>query len=44
VSEPPPDDQPPEETLDDLYDHAPCGYVTLDSRLRVVRINATLLS
>lgn len=44
MSEPPPDDQPPEETLDDLYDHAPCGYVTLDSRLRVVRINATLLS
>ncbi|OGB16923.1 MAG: hypothetical protein A2W72_05285 [Burkholderiales bacterium RIFCSPLOWO2_12_67_14] len=27
-----------------LYDHAPCGYLSLDAQLRLVNINQTLLS
>jgi PAS domain S-box-containing protein len=34
---------PPEETLDELYENAPCGYLTLDSEGAVVRANATIL-
>lgn len=30
--------------MQDLYDHAPCGYYSLDAKGRFVRINATTLS
>ena len=33
----------PEETLDELYEHAPCGYMTTTVSGTIVRINATLL-
>lgn len=35
--------QPPEETFDELYEHAPCGYLTADRDGFIIRINATLL-
>ena len=35
---------PPSETLDDLYDNAPCGYLTLNGHDQIVRLNATLLN
>ncbi len=36
--------QPPEETLDELYENAPCGYLTLNSEGAIVRANATVLN
>jgi len=33
----------PSDDLDDLYENAPCGYLSLDASGRIVRINATLL-
>ncbi|WP_336055719.1 sensor histidine kinase [Nitratireductor sp. CH_MIT9313-5] len=30
------------EDLEDLYEHAPCGYVSLDRYARVVKVNATI--
>ena len=41
---PHPRNQPPEETLDELYENAPCGYLTLDSDGAIVRANATVLN
>jgi PAS domain S-box-containing protein len=35
---------PPPETLDELYEHAPCGYLTTRADGVIVRVNATLLS
>jgi PAS domain S-box-containing protein len=35
--------EPPPETLDELYEHAPCGYLTTRADGVIVRINATLL-
>ncbi|GIG28207.1 EAL domain-containing protein [Cellulomonas marina] len=37
-------DVPVEEDLDDLYEHAPCAYVSTDLAGRVVRVNATFLA
>src|SRR5882757_9394871 len=34
---------PPPETLDELYEHAPCGYLTTAADGIIVRANATLL-
>src|SRR5471030_259363 len=34
---------PPPETLDELYEHAPCGYLTTGADGVIVRVNATLL-
>ena len=34
----------PQESLEDLYDHAPCGYLSTSLDGRIVRVNATLLS
>jgi PAS domain S-box-containing protein len=34
---------PPPETLDELYEHAPCGYMTTRADGVIVRINTTLL-
>ena len=36
-------DRPPEESLDELYENAPCGYLTADAGGTIVRVNATLL-
>ncbi len=36
-------EQPPEESLDELYENAPCGYLTADGSGTIVRANATLL-
>jgi PAS domain S-box-containing protein len=33
----------PEETLDELYEHAPCGYLTTTVSGTIVRVNATCL-
>ena len=33
----------PEETLDELYEHAPCGYLTTSLSGRIARANTTLL-
>jgi PAS domain S-box-containing protein len=33
----------PEETLDELYEHAPCGYLTTSTAGTITRINTTLL-
>ncbi len=33
----------PEETLDELYEHAPCGYLTTSPSGKIIRANATLL-
>jgi PAS domain S-box-containing protein len=34
---------PPPETLDELYEHAPCGYMTTRADGVIVRVNTTLL-
>lgn len=34
---------PPTEDLDDLYENAPCGYVSISPRGSIVKINKTLL-
>jgi PAS domain S-box-containing protein len=34
---------PPPETLDELYEHAPCGYLTTQADGTIVRVNTTLL-
>jgi phosphoserine phosphatase RsbU/P len=34
---------PPEETAEDLYEHAPCGYLSTLPDGRITRINSTLL-
>jgi sigma-B regulation protein RsbU (phosphoserine phosphatase) len=39
LSEPP----PPSEDLADLYDHAPCGYLSLSPAGEIVKVNKTLL-
>lgn len=33
-----------QESLEDLYEHAPCGYLSTSMDGRIVRVNATLLS
>ena len=35
---------PPPETLDELYEHAPCGYLTTQTNGVITRANATLLN
>lgn len=35
--------EPPDETLDELYEHAPCGYLTTRADGVITRVNATLL-
>jgi PAS domain S-box-containing protein len=35
--------RPPPETLDELYEHAPCGYLTTGADEVIVRANSTLL-
>jgi PAS domain S-box-containing protein len=35
---------PPPETSDDLYEHAPCGYLTAGADGVIVRVNTTLLT
>ncbi|MEP6715887.1 MAG: PAS domain-containing sensor histidine kinase, partial [Terriglobia bacterium] len=34
----------PEESADELYDHAPCGYLSTDPAGLIVRVNQTLLN
>lgn len=34
---------PPEETLDELYENAPCGYLTVDAQGQIARVNTTLV-
>ncbi len=38
---PPSDDVPPDETRAELYDDAPCGYLTIDSHGCIIRANNT---
>ena len=34
---------PPDESAEDLYENAPCGYLSADADGLVVRVNATFL-
>jgi sigma-B regulation protein RsbU (phosphoserine phosphatase) len=36
-------DDPPTEELEDLYEHAPCGYLSADAQGRIVKVNRTFL-
>jgi len=39
-----PEGLPIDESADELYEHAPCGYLTLDAEGRTSRVNATFLA